>query len=312
MTLQQLRDFVAVVAHGGYRPAARALGVAQAGLTKNVARLEQEHGVVLLDRTAKGVALSADGVEFLQRAQGLLLEADRAEAWLLAAAQPRGPRAQHIALGVSVEPSLQLVPAVLADFHRMLPEVTLRLAEGVASALLAGVRENRLELAVTRLPAGFEEGDLTVVPLFESESIVAARVGHPLAAAGPVAARALSEVGWVIVGDPTRPALDDPSIRELFTARGLPPPAIVAVTDSLFAAVSMLVQSDDLARLPRVVLEHPLVAGRLCALPLREPASPRYTVAIVHKTARPPSREARTLAAMLASFVRSRPDPLAR
>lgn len=50
MTLQQLRDFVAVVTHGGYRPAARVLDVAQAGLTKSIARLEQAYGVALLDR----------------------------------------------------------------------------------------------------------------------------------------------------------------------------------------------------------------------------------------------------------------------
>ncbi|WP_374561800.1 LysR family transcriptional regulator [Ideonella sp.] len=311
MTLQQLRDFVAVVAHGGYRSAARALGVAQAGLTKSVARLEQEHGVVLLDRTAKGIALSADGAEFLQRAQALLREADRAEAWLLAAAQPQGPSAQDIALGVSVEPSLHVVPAVLADFHRVWPKVTVRLTEGVASALLAGVRENRLELAVTRLPANFEDGDLVVAPLFESESIVAARLGHPLASA-PVAVADLVACDWVVVGDPAHPAHDDPSIHELFVARGLARPMVAAVTDSLFGAIAMLAQSDALARLPRAVLEHPLARGHVGALPLREPASPRYTVAVVHKAARPLSREARTLAAMLASFARSRPDPHGR
>src|SRR5207342_1849044 len=109
------------VAHGGYRPAARALGVAQAGLTKSIARLEREHGVVLLDRSGQGIALTADGAHFLRQAQAVVLEADRAEAWLAAAAAPRGARAASIALGVSVEPSLHVVPAVLEDFRRVLP-----------------------------------------------------------------------------------------------------------------------------------------------------------------------------------------------
>jgi DNA-binding transcriptional LysR family regulator len=310
MTLQQLRDFVAVVTHGGYRPAARALDVAQAGLTKSIARLEQEHGVMLLDRSGKGVTLSPDGVVFLRHAQAIVLEADRAEEWLRAAAGAPGSRAPRIALGVSIEPSLHLVPAVLADFHRVRPGVSVRLTQGVATALLAGVRENRLELAVTRLSAGFDAGDLAVQPLFDSESIVAGRQGHPLSlASGPVPGHDLSRSEWVVVGDPAQPAEDDASIQELFDAHGLPRPRVVAVTDSLFDALAMLVKSDVLARLPASVLDHPLVAGRLCALSLERPASPRYTIAIVHKATRKLSAEAQTLAAMLGSFVRSRAAP---
>jgi DNA-binding transcriptional LysR family regulator len=82
LTLQQLRDFLAVIAHGGFRPAARVLGVAQAGLTKSVARLEEEHGVVLIERSASGATLTALGVEFHRLAAAVALEADRAEAWL--------------------------------------------------------------------------------------------------------------------------------------------------------------------------------------------------------------------------------------
>jgi DNA-binding transcriptional LysR family regulator len=307
LTLQQLRDLVAVVTHGGYRPAARALGQAQAGLTKSIARLEREHGVVLLERSGQGVALTADGAAFLRHAQAVVLEADRAQDWLAAAAAPNRARGASIALGVSVEPSLALVPAVLEDFRRMLPEVSVRLTQGVASTLLAGVRENRLELAVTRLPAAFEDGDLAVERLFESEAIVAARAGHPLATRGaPVDLAQLAACDWIVVGDPALPAQEDPSLRELFAAPSLPPPRIATVTDSIFGAVALLVQSDAVARLPRALLDHPLVAGLLCALPLRQDPSPPYAIAVVRKATRALSPEARTLAAMLGSFVRSR------
>ena len=61
MRLQQLRDLLAVVSHGGYRAAARALDVSQAGLTKSLAKLEEEHDIVLIERTSQGIALSAAG-----------------------------------------------------------------------------------------------------------------------------------------------------------------------------------------------------------------------------------------------------------
>jgi DNA-binding transcriptional LysR family regulator len=302
MTLQQLRDFVAVVAHGGYRAAARALDVSQAGLTKSVSRLEKEHGVALIERAAGGIRLTSVGERFLRHAQAVVHEAGLAEEGLRAAA---GHRAGHVSLGVSVEPALRLVPAVLADFRRAMPGVSLRVTQGVATALLAGVRENRLELAVTRLPPAFEAGDLAVQPLFESASVVVARAGHPLAGAA-VTMEALSHAEWIVVGDPAQPAEDDPSMGELFDANGLPRPPVVAATDALFDALAVVASSDVLARLPAAAVDHPLIAGRLVALQLPVPASPRYAIAVVHKATRPLSAEARTLAAMLGSYARSR------
>src|SRR5690606_31403845 len=82
MTLQQLRDLMAVVEHGGFRAAARALHVSQSGLTKSLARFEKEHGVSLIERHAKGVILTPQGEEFVRYARSVLFEANRTEEWL--------------------------------------------------------------------------------------------------------------------------------------------------------------------------------------------------------------------------------------
>jgi LysR family transcriptional regulator of abg operon len=307
MTLQQLRDFLAVVTHGGYRAAARSLGVAQAGLTKSIAKLEEAHGVVLIDRSLAGATLSAQGVEFHRLAAAVVLEADRAEAWLQAAPGAAGRRATSIALGASIEPSLQIVPAVLADFQQSSPGVTLQLTQATPAAIVNGLRENRLEIAVTRVPPDAEgAADLVIQPLFESESIVAVRTGHPLATAPqPLSIAELASLPWLVLGDPAVPGAADASMLELFAARGLPTPRVAAVTDSLFDALATLQRSDLLARLPASVLQHPLVQGRLAPLRLEQSASPRYTVAVVHKATRVLSAEARRLAAMLVSWARS-------
>ncbi len=307
MTLQQLRDFVAVVTHGGYRPAARALDVAQAGLTKSVARLEKDHGVALLDRYRKGVVLSAAGVRFLHHAQAVILDADRAEAWLHAEAQTKAAAATALTLGVSTEPSLQLIPAVLNDFRRAMPHVSLRLTQCVAMALLTGVRESRIELAVTRLPAAFEDHDLVVQPLFDAEAVAVARADHPLIVSGQAVDPAmLAEWEWAVFGDTLQAAQSEASAFEVFDARGMPRPGVVAVTDSLFELLAMLTGADLLAWLPAAALTHPLVEGRLKAVPLHSDLSSRYTVAIVHKASVELSSAARTLAAMVGSMARSR------
>ena len=94
----------------------------------------------MIERRAKGIELTAQGKEFFPLAQGLLAQADRAEAWLRSM---RGLPATTITLGVSLEPSLRFVPPVLADFKRVLPSVTLRLTQSAAPELFSAVRENR-------------------------------------------------------------------------------------------------------------------------------------------------------------------------
>lgn len=298
MTLQQLRDLMAVVEHGGFRAAARALHVSQGGLTKSLARFEKEHGVSLIERHAKGVILTPQGEEFVRYARSVLFEANRTEEWLRRGREPRAP---CVRLGVSIEPTLKFVPAVLADFRRVQPDVTLKLKQSVATELVAGVRDNRLEFAVTRIPLHFDASDMHVDVLIETESVVVGRSNHPLASATELSE--LVNCDWVILGEQDLPGAHDETIWELFQEQSLGAPRIAAVTDSLFGVLSMLIESDCLARLPRSVVRHPLAQGLLTALPLKRPVR-RYSIALVHKASQQLTPEARTLAAMLASFAR--------
>lgn len=298
MNLQQLRDLNAVVVHGGFRAAARAIDVSQAGLTKSIARLENEHGLSLIERTAKGVVLTADGQAFLPYVHAALIEADRAQEWLHTVQTRRSAR---VALGVSVEPSLRLVPAVLQDFRRALPDVAIHLTESATTELLSALRDNRIELAVMRLPEKLDAADLRVDVLYESEAVIVARRGNPHAGARTLAE--LAKLQWVVVGDPGRPGHADESIQELFVQQELGEPRLAAVSDSLFGAVSMLVDSDCVSRLPRSILDHPLTARQIVEIKVQHP-SRRYEVAIVSRASRRLGNEARTLVAMLRSFSR--------
>lgn len=77
MTLIQIRSFIAVVQHGGFTAAAKALAVSQTTITSQIQALEQEHGVELFERRGRRVELSAIGIDFLPIAHKLNdLEAD--------------------------------------------------------------------------------------------------------------------------------------------------------------------------------------------------------------------------------------------
>lgn len=299
MTLQQLRDLLAVVSHGGYRAAARAMDVSQAGLTKSVSRLEEEYAVSFLQRTAKGIVLTPEGEAFLIQARVVLQEVDRTEEWLHGLG--KSPAIQ-VRLGVSIDPSLSLAPSVLKDFRLAFPQATIHITQRSSSELLAAVRDNRLDLAVTRLPHELEDGDLRVEMLYDARAAILARKGHPLKHARSV--QVLADCEWIVVGDPAKPGQQDESIRELFLQQKLGQPRFAAVSDSLFGAISILLESDCVARLPDSLLRHPLAGDSLIEIRVREQLELAYRVGIVSKAGRRLNREATQLVAMLKSFSR--------
>lgn len=304
MTLQQLRDLLAVVTHGGYRAAARSMNVSQAGLTKSLSKLEEAYGVSLLQRTAKGIVLTVEGEAFVAQARAVLQEVERAEDWLRGLGQST---AVQVKLGVSIDPSLSLVPAVLRDFRSACPNTTIHVTQRSTSELLAAVRDNRLDLAVIRLPDPLELGDLRLEVLYDANAAILARKGHPLAHATSV--QELSQSEWIVVGDPARPGHQDDSIRELFVQERLGRPRFAVVSDSLFGAVSMLLESDCVARLPKSLLQHPLAGKSLIEIRVREQLALDYPFGIVFKAGRRLSREAIQLVAMLKSFARMTRGP---
>ena len=72
MTLRQIRYFVAVAEAGSVSGAAAAIGISQSAITEALKALEAETGAGLLDRHAKGVALTYQGHQFLRHARSIL------------------------------------------------------------------------------------------------------------------------------------------------------------------------------------------------------------------------------------------------
>lgn len=70
----------AVVRHGGFSAAARALGVSKQGLSDRVAALEAELGVRLLERTTRAVRPTEAGARYAEQCRALVALAEEANA----------------------------------------------------------------------------------------------------------------------------------------------------------------------------------------------------------------------------------------
>ena len=95
--LNGLRVFVQVAESRSFTAAAARLGLTASGVSKAIARLEQEYGQRLLHRTTRRVGLSNDGRVFYQRCRQVLADLDEAESQLTqVSAVPRGRLRVHM------------------------------------------------------------------------------------------------------------------------------------------------------------------------------------------------------------------------
>lgn len=77
MTLQQLKYVMALDRHRSFARAAEECGVTQPTLSGMIAKLEDELGVRLFDRSGRRVAPTAIGTRIVRQAAVTLAEADR-------------------------------------------------------------------------------------------------------------------------------------------------------------------------------------------------------------------------------------------
>jgi DNA-binding transcriptional LysR family regulator len=122
--LNDLRFFAAVVEHGGYAAAERALGIPKSRLSRRVTQLETDLGVRLLQRSTRKFAVTEVGQSVYRHAQSMLSEAQAArDAVEQVSAEPRG------VVKVSTPAALvqEMLATLLPEFLRAHPKVRLQL-----------------------------------------------------------------------------------------------------------------------------------------------------------------------------------------
>jgi len=124
--LQDLNDlyfFAAVVEHGGFSAAGRALGVPKSRLSKRVAQLEERLGVRLLQRTTRRFMVTEVGERFHTHCRAVLEEAQAAQdAVDELRAEPRG----LVRLSCPVSLTQTVLAYLLPDFLALYPKMQVR------------------------------------------------------------------------------------------------------------------------------------------------------------------------------------------
>lgn len=122
LDITTLRSFVAVAENGGVTRAAGFLHLTQSAVSMQLKRLEETLGLDLLDRSGRGIALTASGEQLLGYAHRILELND--EAWgRLTSKEYEG----EITLGVPHDIIYPYIPQVLRRFAAVFPRMQVRL-----------------------------------------------------------------------------------------------------------------------------------------------------------------------------------------
>src|SRR6267154_2273784 len=196
LNVARLRVLREVAYRGSLSAAAEALSYTQSAISQQIATLEAETGMALLERHHRGVTLTAAGQTLVGHAEGILARLDAAEASLAAIAGLRGGRLRMASFPTA---GSTLMPLAIANFRASYPDVELTLAEGEPEEIVPRLRAGELDLALlfefagqSLLPKGMERVELLSDPMY-----LALPRDHALAERGRIRLQDLRDEAWV-------------------------------------------------------------------------------------------------------------------
>lgn len=196
MELRQLRYFLAIVEEANFTRASEKVFVSQSALSQQIQLLEQELGTVLLDRSKRGVRLTAAGEILCHHAQRIFLELERAQT---AMQELEGLQRGKLRIGVVQTVNAYLMPTLVTAFIARYPEIKLSIEELSSDEIERGLEQGHLQVGVGFAPPA----NLMIEsePLFEEQLVLVVRDDHALANQRLISVKALDHLPMIMLSN---------------------------------------------------------------------------------------------------------------
>lgn len=200
LNVNRMRILREVATYGSIAAAAEALYMTPSGVSQQMAALEREAGVELLDRTHRRVRLTSAGERLVARTEQVLAVLEEAQAELADVAGGLAGRLSICAFPTAARAIL--VPA-LELIHRANRGIELRVSDLEPEESIPALKIGEMDVVVTyefdHLPTPRDPGVERII-LMREPMYVAMHRDHP-AADGPLRIADLAEEQWVVGRD---------------------------------------------------------------------------------------------------------------
>ena len=266
VTMAQVRALIALADAGSFAAASAATGLSQPTLHRAVGDLSIVTRRAMTERRGKGIALTEAG---RRRVRAFRLARAELVAGLSEVAALNGLETGRISVGAMPLARARLLPAAVAAFHRLHPEISIRVVEGSHAELIEPLRDGEVDILIGALRRPSPGDDVIQSPLFRDRPIVIGRAGHPLAHKQEVSTAELAAYPWTISAPDTPLRL---LWETMFSDAGVTPPSVPVECGSVITIRQLLLDSDFLTLLSPDQVAVELEAGwlaRVVPLPLR-------------------------------------------
>ena len=242
MQLRHLRYFVRIVEAGSFSRAAATIHVAQPALSQQIAELEEELGVSLLHRSARGVRPTAAGETLYREAAAILQQMEQ----LPGKVRSTGGETQGaVNLGMTSTLAAFLSGPLMEACRTALPKVTLRFITGHSLLIASRIEARTLDFGVV-----FED-EHNPIPGFLRQPLLRQRLFlvRRKSRQNRQAAVSLADLTELPLVMPAHPNVTRSVLDRAFAAVGLIP-NVAAEADTLFSIVSAVQSGTGYAILP--------------------------------------------------------------
>ena len=203
LDVKRLRILREVVSQGSFSGAAEALYLSQSAVSQQIATLEREVGMTLLERTRDGTKPTDAGRVLVEHADAAICRLDEAEREL---AMIAGLEGGEIRIASFPSASATLLTLGVSDFTRKHPKVKLSVTDAEPEISVPRLRAGELDVAITfdypTVPEP-DERDIERTLLLTESMHVALPLGHRFADRAKVKMTDLADEDWLSGGCPS-------------------------------------------------------------------------------------------------------------
>jgi len=250
--LRLLKVLREVALRGSFSAAADALSYSQPAVSQQIARLEVQAGVKLIERQPKGIRLTPAGEALVRHTERILAQLAEAQEELgEIATSARG----RLRIGSFATAAGTIVPRAVSSFRHRRPGVTVDLQLMDPPQSIPALRRGELDLAISE-EGGFDDDPnldgLGIERLLDDVLYAFLPGDHPLATRRAIALTDLKDEDWMLVG--LRGTCADSNIVLRACQEAGFEPRVAYTSDDYFAIQGLVASGMGVALVPGLAL----------------------------------------------------------
>ena len=198
MDLARLRALRELSVRKTMAAVAEALLISPSAVSQQIALLEDEVGIALIERRGRGVNLTLAGQKLVERAERIIAEVESARADL---AELKQVIAGELRVAAFPSVAAALIPATVYAILLLHPHLTILFDEMEPAESLPALRSWQTDIAIIddlNVPTGALDPNVETIPLMDDVFNVMVSKDHPLAERSTVTLHELRDERWAI------------------------------------------------------------------------------------------------------------------